>query len=112
MAQAEHAAQPERPITVAEGVEAAHERRSDTHWSQNAPCLSGFDSCLALQGRTGARVFSRLASRGFSSTGPEYHILQYEFVPNVKEKRAPYRPRHLEIAQKEVNDALGLFGLA
>jgi hypothetical protein len=35
-----------------------------------------------------------------SQAAPSYHILQYQYVPDILEKRGPYREGHLGAARK------------
>jgi hypothetical protein len=37
-----------------------------------------------------------------ASSEPDYHVLQYTYVPDILEKRGPYRAEHLEGAKKMV----------
>ncbi|CAL5223834.1 g6413 [Coccomyxa viridis] len=33
-----------------------------------------------------------------ASAAPSYHVLQYKYVPDILEKRGPFREKHLELA--------------
>jgi uncharacterized protein YciI len=45
-----------------------------------------------------ARGISRVMAS--QQQDPEYHVLQYSYVPDILEKRGPYRAEHLEGARK------------
>lgn len=45
-----------------------------------------------------------------ASVTPKLHILEYEYVDNVLEKRVPYRPGHLEIFGKQSKDGNVVIG--
>ncbi len=38
-----------------------------------------------------------------ASAAPSYHVLQYKYVPDILEKRGPFREKHLELAGQKVN---------
>lgn len=45
------------------------------------------------------RQSSRLVMAMAAQQDPEYHVLQYDYVPDILEKRDPYRAEHLEGAK-------------
>lgn len=36
-----------------------------------------------------------------TAEGPKYHILHYDYVPDILERRAPFREQHLQLARQE-----------
>ena len=45
-----------------------------------------------------------------ASAAPSYHVLQYKYVPDILEKRGPFREKHLALAGQKVNEwSLNLF---
>lgn len=46
------------------------------------------------------RPSSRMVMAMAAKQDPEYHVLQYEYVPDILEKRDPYRAEHLEGAKQ------------
>lgn len=45
-----------------------------------------------------------------ASDPPKYAILTYDYVPDILEKRGPYRAEHLAAAQKLVRPVCGHYG--
>lgn len=43
-----------------------------------------------------------MASQAGASTGPKYYILNYTYVPDIVEKRGPYREAHLGAANQKL----------
>ena len=37
-----------------------------------------------------------------ASAAPSYHVLQYKYVPDILEKRGPFREQHLAAAGQKV----------
>ena len=46
------------------------------------------------------RQVSRLVITMAAQQDPEYHVLQYNYVPDILEKRDPYRAEHLDGAKQ------------
>ena len=38
-----------------------------------------------------------------ASAAPSYHVLQYKYIPEIVEKRGPFREKHLAAAGQKVN---------
>ncbi len=38
-----------------------------------------------------------------ASAAPSYHVLQYKYIPDILEKRGPFREKHLALAGQKVN---------
>eukprot|EP00803_Ostreobium_quekettii_P004371 evm.model.scf_394.7 EVM.evm.TU.scf_394.7 scf_394:77162-80937(-) len=54
-----------------------------------------------------------VVSFGFRTStagGPAYYVLQYDFVPNIIERRKPYRAVHLSLAEESAKKGKLLLG--
>lgn len=63
-------------------------------------------SCTALKAsRTVSVPSRRLAVRTMASAAaPSYHVLTYKYVPDILEKRDPYRAAHLDGARAKATE--------
>ncbi|KAG2450581.1 hypothetical protein HYH02_005082 [Chlamydomonas schloesseri] len=55
-------------------------------------------STRALGPRTRSTVVRAMAS---AAPAPKYYLLEYKYVPDILEKRTPYRAAHIEGAKKQ-----------
>ncbi|CAK0738959.1 hypothetical protein CVIRNUC_001117 [Coccomyxa viridis] len=62
-------------------------------------------SCRYLLNRLGTRaVHSRRRMTTQASAAPTYHVLQYKYVPDILEKRGPFREQHLAAASQKKDE--------
>lgn len=59
---------------------------------------------------TTSPTFLKAAATAAGATLPKYWMLQYNYVPNVVEKRAPFRQQHLEFIKTFVDNGSVLLG--
>ena len=78
--------------------------------ARNSPASSGFRS-LQSGGRGGGEAQGRAFTSSASSlSATTNYLLKYDYVPDVLEKRGPYRGGHLDLAKQMIEDGRCLSG--
>ena len=66
-------------------------------------------TCLPSVAMTTRRSFARSTTHLFSSPSKRY-LLSYEYIPDVLEKRGPYREGHLGLAKDMIEEGVCVSG--